>query len=416
VTERRLSNIRRLNLPNFVVVTYTLFLAGFFFVPNAVDQYKFYIAAVFLPGLLLLPIALRQIRGSFIWISLLAYLAYMLLSSLWSDTFSPAMLWRDARYTAYVLMFILLTVYFFQRNRRLPQAIMLFVTLVAIVAAFVSVLTFPDVALLPELTEHRLVGIGTMKNPNPSAFIYGFCGVFALDYARRNRSGALGWFCASGVLVIFLLVILTQSNTGLLALSSACALLLFTDHRNGRISRRALFLGFVMVMVSAVFLAWSLGLVNKSIDLGFVNRLPIWRHVVQLWMASPIFGQGYQVTQVLGPGGTPSIMNYAHSLFLSTLRDGGLIGLALLLLVYFFALRSALKMAVRERRSLYLSLFLFGLVCVLADTDQIVTRPRELWVILWLPLACLMARELGLAGEGSPNSAAIKAARSPKKI
>ena len=73
-------------------------------------------------------------------------------------------------------------------------------------------------------------------------------------------------------------------------------------------------------------------------------------------------------------------------------------------------------MAVRERRSLYLCLFLFGLVCVLVDTDQIVTRPRELWVILWLPLACLMARELGLAGEGSLHPAAPKAARSPKKI
>jgi O-antigen ligase len=415
VTERRLSNIRRLNLPNLVVVTYTLFLAGFYFVPNAVDQYKFYIAAVFLPGLFLLPITLRQVRGSLIWLSLVAYLAYMLLSSLWSETFSLAVLWRDARYTAYVLMFILLTVYFYQRNRRLPQAIMLFVTLVAIVAAFVSVLTFPDLALLPALTDQRLVGVGTMDNPNPSAFIYGFCGVLALDYARRHLGGPLGWFCASGVVVIFVFVILSQSNTGLLALSTACSLLLFTDHRNGR-SRPAMFVGLLLVLLSALFLAWSLGLVNRSIDLGFVNRLPIWQHVLQLWLDAPIFGQGYQVTQVLEPDGKPGVVNYAHSLFLSTLRDGGIVGLALLLLVYFYALRCALRMAVREHRSLYLCLFLFGLVCVLADTDQIVTRPRELWVILWLPLACLVARELGLAEEGSPNSLATKAARSPKKI
>ena len=39
---------RRWSLPNVVFVTYTLFLAGFYFVPNAVDNYKFYIAAVFL--------------------------------------------------------------------------------------------------------------------------------------------------------------------------------------------------------------------------------------------------------------------------------------------------------------------------------------------------------------------------------
>ena len=415
MTQRRLGNPGRGNLPNFVAVTYALFLAGFFFIPNAVDQYKFYIATVFLPGLFLLPVALRQVWGSSIWLSLLAYLVYMLLSSLWSETFSLESLWRDVRYTAYVLMFILLTVYFFQRNRRLPQAIMLFVTLVAIIAACVSVFTFPGLAQLPALSEQRLVGLGTMDNPNPSAFIYGFCGVYALDYARRHRGSALGWFCAAGVFVIFVLVILTQSNTGLLAFSTACALLLFTDRRNGYSSRGAIIAGTLMGLLSAVFLAWSLGLVNRTIDLGFLNRLPIWVHVLQLWLDAPIFGQGFQVTQVPGPDGTPSIANYAHSLFLSTLRDGGVVGLVLLLLVYFFALRCALQMAVRERRSLYLCLFLFGLVCVLVDTDQIVTRPRELWVILWLPLACLVARELGLAGEGSLQPTAPRAARSPKK-
>lgn len=40
-----------LNLPNFLLVSYTLFLAGFYFIPNAVGQYKFYSVAVFLPGL-----------------------------------------------------------------------------------------------------------------------------------------------------------------------------------------------------------------------------------------------------------------------------------------------------------------------------------------------------------------------------
>jgi O-antigen ligase len=147
-----------------------------------------------------------------------------------------------------------------------------------------------------------------------------------------------------------------------------------------------------------------------------MNRLPIWQRILEQWQAAPAFGYGYQPTTILWPGGKPSIMNHAHSGFLATLRDGGLVGLVLLLMVYGFALRAALEMVFKSRRARYLCLFVFGLVCVLVDSDQMVTRPRELWVILWLPLACLMAYELGLLGDDSLGSPGKQAGRSPKNI
>ena len=407
---------RRWTLPNVVFATYALFLAGFYFVPNAVDHYKFYIAAVFLPGLFLLPAALRLARGSYIWRALLAYLGYMLLSSLWSADFSVAILWRDVRYTAYILMFILLTLYFFSRDRQLPDAVLQVVALVAILAAAGSLVTFPELAALPALTEARLVGWGTMDNPNPSAFIYGFFAVFALDYARRHRGEMLAWIYAIGALLIVVFIVLTQSNTALLALATACVLLLFTDRRDTGATRLALFTGLALVVVTAVYLAWVLGFMSGAADLGFMNRLPIWRHVLEQWREAPILGQGYQLHLLVDAEGKPALLNYAHSLFLSTLRDGGIVGLVLLLLLYFFALRAGLRMALTQRRALYLGLFVFGLVCVLVDTDQIVTRPRELWVILWLPLACLTAYEVGLADESSARSSVKEAGSSPKKI
>tara|TARA_R110002049_G_scaffold161198_2_gene326709 strand:+ start:1239 stop:2465 length:1227 start_codon:yes stop_codon:yes gene_type:complete len=392
---------RRWTLPHFVIATYALFLTGFYFVPNAVDHYKFYIFAVFFPGLFLLRSTLSQARNSRIWLSVLAYLAYMLLSSTWSDAFSLEMLWRDVRYTAYILSFILITVYLFEYNPRLPQAIMVIVTVVVIIAAIISIVTFQDVLLLPTLTENRLIGVGVIGNSNPSAFVYGFWGVVALDYARRHRGTALGRICAFGVPVIFLYIALCQSNTGILALTAACSLLFFTSYQSGRVPRREMLIGLLLVVGSAIFLAWSLGFLSKTIDAGFLNRLPIWQHVLQLWQQAPILGQGLQKTLVLTPNGDESILNYAHSLFLSSLRDGGVVGLLLLLLVYFFALRSGLKMVLKEGRGLYLCLLLFGVVCVLVDTDQAITRPKELWIILWLPLGCLMAYELGLTGKDS---------------
>jgi len=397
----RPDNDRWWSVSNLVFVTYTTFLAGFYFVPNAVDHYKFYIAAVFFPGLLLLPAALKQTRHSLIWLSLLAYLGYMLLSSLWSENFSAAVLWRDARYTGYILSFILVTVHFFGRDRLLPTAIMRLVTLVVVVAAAISIATFEPDTQLPASLQDRMVGIGTTDNPNPSAFIYGFFAVIALDYARWHWGENLAYIYAAGFAVIFLFVILTQSNTGLLALTAGCTLLFLADRKR---ALPTLFIGLLLGLVTATYLAWSLGLLTAAADAGFNKRLPIWQYVVEQWQAAPVFGHGYQKVLVLAENGKHSTANYAHSVFLSTLRDGGLVGLFLLLLVYMFALRSALRMAVAEHSSLYLCLFVFGLVCVLVDVDQIVTRPRELWVILWMPLACLMAYELGLAGEKSPDT------------
>lgn len=404
---------RRWSLSNVVFVTYSLFLAGFYFVPNAVDNYKFYIAAVFLPGLFLLPRVLKLCWSSRIWLSLLAYLGYMLLSSLWSADFSLAALWRDVRYTAYILAFILLTIYWFERNSQLPDALMEAITLVAIVAAAVSLIAFQGLGLLSMATEHRLVGLGITDNPNPSAFVYGFFGVIALDYLRRHWGEKLAYVYAAGVLVIILFVIQTQSNTGLLALAAGCALLFLFERRPASAS---LIIALCLGAAAAIYLAWVLGFLSATTDTGLMNRLPIWGHILEQWKAAPIFGYGYQPTHILWPDGTPSTLNYAHSGFLSTLRDGGLVGLVLLLVVYGFALRTAFHMVSTSRRARYLCLLIFGLVCVLVDSDQMVTRPRELWVIFWLPLACLVAYELGLLGDDSPGSPGRQAGRSPKKI
>ncbi len=399
------------SVSNVVFVTYTVFLAGFYFVPNAVDHYKFYIAAVFFPGLLLLPAALKQARHSPIWLCLLAYLGYLLLSSLWSDDFSTAILWRDVRYTGYILSFILVTLYFFKSDRLLPTAIMQLVAGVVIVAAAISIATFEPTAHPSASLQRRMVGLGITDNPNPSAFIYGFFAVIALDYAREHWGEKLAYIYGAGFAIICLFVISTQSNTGLLALTAACTLLFLADRRR---ALPTLLIGLLLGLVTAAYLAWSLGLLSAAVDAGFSKRLSIWQYVVQQWQDAPVFGHGYQKVLVLADNGTLSTVNYAHSVFLSTLRDGGLVGLFLLLLVYMLALRSALRMAIKEHNSLYLSLLAFGLVCVLVDVDQIVTRPRELWVILWLPLACLMAYELGLTGEKSLDTVDARAGASPK--
>ena len=384
---------RRWSLPNVVFLTYTLFVAGFFFVPNAVDLYKFYILMVFFPGLFLLPGTLKLCWRSPIWCSVIAYFVYMLVSSFWSQEFSLAILRRDVLYAVYILSFILLTVYFFARNEQLPNTVMYLVALVVMVAALFSIVSFEPSTQLPDLTEARLNGVGPLGTINGSAFIYGIFGVIALDYVRRNWGQSLAYIYATGFAIIVLFVILTQSNTGLLALSAACALLfLFHAKRNSR----ALYIGLPLGLCACLYLAWSLGLLIGTMDMGFSLRWPIWDRAVKLWQSAPVFGLGYQTAPGVIEIKDGVNINYAHSLFLSTLRDGGLVGFFLLLPVYGLAFRAGLKMALKKSEPLYLCLFIFGFIVVLVSMDQILTRPRELWLVLWLPLACLIADELGL--------------------
>ena len=392
---------RRWSLANVVFFTYTLFLAGFFVVPNAVDLYKFYILMVFFPGLFLLPGTLKLCWRSPIWCSVIAYLVYMLLSSFWSHQFSLAIFWRDVLYAVYILSFILLTVYFFARNQELPNTAIYLVALVVIVAAIFSIVSFEPLTQLPNLTEARLSGVGALGTVNESAFVYGIFGVIALDYVRRNRGQGLAYLYATGFAIIVLFVILTQSNTGLLALSSACALLfLFHAKRNPR----ALYIGLPLALAACLYLAWSLGLLNGTTDIGFTMRWPIWDHAIKRWQSAPVFGLGYQTAPGVTEMQNGVNINYAHSLFLSTLRDGGLVGVFLLLPVYGLALRAGLKMASKKYDPLYLCLFIFGFIIVMVSMDQILTRPRELWLVLWLPLACLIAEELGLIKVKSPEA------------
>ncbi len=91
------------------------------------------------------------------------------------------------------------------------------------------------------------------------------------------------------------------------------------------------------------------------------------------------------------------------------MRDGGLVGFLLLLTVYLLALVQGLRTVLARENPLYFVMFVFGLVVVLVDTDQALTRPKELWIVLWLPLAYLIAAEVDAATDRSGSEATILA-------
>lgn len=377
-----------LNLPNFLLVSYTLFLAGFYFIPNAVDQYKFYGVAVFLPGLFTIKFLLGALKNNLLWHAILAYLLYMLLTSVWSTDFSATQLFYDARLVAYILVFVLLTVFIFQRNSKQLDVIIRLTCISASFAAIISIFQWYSSHPFPS---SRLIGIGTIENPNPSAFIYGFFAIYACYYALHTSNIKARLTFASPCVALLIFVLLTGSKTGALATASAVALLLVIHTHHHKL----LLAGSVLACIgTVVYLLWQLGIFSSPADYGFVSRLAIWGNVLDQALTAPLFGNGFQRELLLTPSGSLAEENYTHNTFLASFRDGGITGLLLHLFVMGTAIHIAVQHIKKHKDPIYLILLVFGLICMSADTDQLITRPRELWIIFWLPLALLVGQRL----------------------
>jgi O-antigen ligase len=310
----------------------------------------------------------------------------MLLTSFWSMDFSGKEFLVDSRLAAYIVMFLLVTILISARDQKLFENILRLICVCAGVAALISIALLYTIYPLPH---PRLTGIAIFDNPNPSAFVYGFFAVLSAYYAFQSRKPwvrtAFSLLCTA--LLVF--VLLTKSNTGILATATSVSLLLAFNRHNHRL----LVAGSILAVIAVIlYLFWSLGLLSNPMDSGFSQRFPVWRTVLNQWLDAPVFGNGYQPEFLLTPSGGKDVANWAHNTLLATLRDGGVTGLILHLLVLATATRAAFRLARGHGDPIYLILLVFGFICMTADTDQLITRPRELWIIFWLPLAMILAR------------------------
>lgn len=392
-------NIGSLNLNSLLLVSYTCFLAGFFFVPNAVDLYKFYIAAVFIPGLFLVPRVARLVGNNQIWMAVIVYLAYMILTSFWSSSFSGSTLWYDIKLAAYIAVFLLVSTSLNLGKQFNLDDILKLICASASIAAAISIPYWYQQHPFPS---SRLIGIGVLENPNPSSFIYGFFAVLSGYYALQSSPSKSRPILLGCTTVLLMFVLFTQSRTGILAtLFSLLLLAVFIPRDKQMVFGISVIIGALFIF----YLVASPWMLSRLAELSFPQRIHIWRHTLDLFSTSPIFGQGYQTEFSVKVPGSSATLTSAHNAFLATLRDGGLVGLGLQLLILISAAKAGLTELVQRGNPIYLVLIVYGGMCMLTATDQLITRPRELWIIFWLPIAMLVARDAAeLWGDNSTSA------------
>jgi hypothetical protein len=361
--------------------TYSVFLVGLFFFPTAPDHYKFYYFAVLPLAVVRIPAGLSQLRNNLLFRLLVLYVVYMVLSATWSDPFSFPGLLQSIMAGLYVLVFCVITVVLYIDY---PEQFALLLQITCVIAGLAAIIAMGVWYRDHPFPQARLPGIGRLYTEVRSACAYGFFVVLTADYVLRTRrtSARLGF--ALLVFIVLGFVLLTQSRTGLLAVGVGLLVLTLAEHTQKAAT------GLLLLAAGSGLLLLSYPELLEGLRRSEPYRPAIWSAVVNYALQAPFFGHGYLVDTSVYVNSTKFIV--AHSSYLATLRDGGCIGLCLLLSLLGYAGWSAFRLARESGNYVLLALLLYGMICMAPDGDRLLTRPREQWLFLWLPLALIMAQ------------------------
>lgn len=367
--------------------SYSLFFAGFFFFPGKPEHYEYYYWTVLPFAAILVPTAFQLLKRSPLFWLVLAYTAYMFAASAWSQPFLIDDFLFHSRRILYVMSFIVVTVVLLHEY---PDQ---FEILLKITCACAAITAVAGIVLW--YSEHdfpgsRLWTIGKFQAPIETACAFGFFGLLALNYALREKTPALRVGFLVCMILIFAFIIFSQSRSGIAAFTVAALVLTLAQH-----PKRGLLLLLIFVAVAATIWILSPEL-TAILTRGIPYRPAIWASVLTYATDAPLFGYGsLSDTSVVLPQITHV---HAHSPFLASFRDGGIIGLSLLLALLGYACVAAVRYGRSTHNPLYFTLWIYLMICITPNADRLFTRPTEPWLYFWLPLIFIICQDIQRRG------------------
>jgi O-antigen ligase len=367
---------QRFLLNRGMVYFYTVFIAGYFLLPMASGHRRLYYILV-LPAVLVLWRELADFyRGNVLCGLLLTFGAYMMASLLWTADFESQAALEAVGYTLSVLTFCCISGYLWIEQAPRMDRLAHRATWLAAAAALVSIVAWYISHPFPL---SRLEPLGVMHHQNKAASAYGIFLVLCMHYVftERGRDNRLVYGSLAAILLA--LVIFTQSRT---ALAGVCVgLVVLIGYR--ALAVAGVGVAAVWALMSANTRFWE----HRVGDYSF--RPGIWEQVLENMQGSWWFGHGYLADPRVHA--YDKVFNHAHNSYLASLRDGGLVGLALLMAILAVALYWAWGLYRERGERIYLALILYGMTSIAMDYDRLLVHPKEIWLFFWLPVALIMA-------------------------
>lgn len=181
---------------------------------------------------------------------------------------------------------------------------------------------------------------------------------------KRSR-----WLFVTDSLVCITSIIMLWSGTGLIGcavfVAVAIGMKLIPRFINYRTTMAGVAVAFFMIVIanSVERSASLLDFLGK--DMTFTGRTYIWAATIKAILSKPLLGYGIQESEALVYNYFTHDMRQAHNEFLQTTMHGGLIALALFLVLILIAMRRMHQQMSEEKKGWYVQFISSGVVCFL---------------------------------------------------
>ncbi|MCO3321248.1 O-antigen ligase family protein [Pseudomonas aeruginosa] len=354
-------------------------LTGMFWVGDRSDYHRLFYILLAAPTLLLVllqPRLLRPLTRSPLLIAILLFSAYMMLSLLWSAPENSAgSLFKRPLYI--VLLLFCAGILALQAPERL-RALTWLAALGATLAAAVTLLHFH---IQSPPTWMRLSGYGALYNPLLSAHVYGAFTALWLVYWMQSRH-ALAPLPLLSLAILCCLLLATGSRTPLIGLAACMGWLLLAGDRK----KTLIVIGLVVAGLLVVYFVNPELIIQRGVSF----RPEIWSESLRQIGEHPWLGHGYDhpMRIKLANG---MLLADPHNIELGVLFAGGIVGLLLWSAIYALAFVFAWKNHRDPMVVLASTWLVFGLASGLTEGNAFMSRPKEHWFLIWIPLALLYA-------------------------
>ena len=228
-------------------------------------------------------------------------------------------------------------------------------------------------------------GLGALDNPLLSSHLFGFFTVYWLYVCMTTQRLNVLWFSVPALAIMTAAVLATGSRTPLVALTLAILWMSFVSR-----NRRAALLITGMVLGAAGLLLFFPEMITGR---GSSFRFQLWTMTLQLIAEHPWIGHSYDSELYLMVANDYQLRE-PHSFALGVLYYVGIIGFIPWIFMLGWGLYKGLKERTQPLFILASSLLAYGIGAGLTEGGGILSRPKEHWFLLWIPLAIITGLSL----------------------
>jgi len=356
-----------------------ILLTGMFFLESRNALTSFYLGLFGIPSLLMLCLRPREIKtllGEPIIAGFLALCIWLCLSLLWSPPENPN--FGMMKIPLQPLMLFAGCAMLLQYRSEALKPLMFCAATIALVATICDLVPF----IKDYEPGNRMIGGGAFTNPLLSSHLFGFFCVYWLFICITSQRLSVLWFSVPATAVMLVAIMATGSRTPLVALALSI-LWLSIVCRN----RRALMMIAGTLLGSAVILLLFPEILG---DRGGSYRPQIWQIALERIAEHPWIGHGYDADLRIDVG-LGYTLSEPHSFSLGVLFYIGVIGMVPWAFMLVWGLLSSYRQRLQPLFVLASTLLVYGIGAGLAEGGAVLTRPREHWFLLWIPLALIAA-------------------------